>query len=145
MGRARGAHAATARRLQTRRRGGGSRRSRWFDDVVVEEELRAFTKGMTHFPTHHHFDAAGRGDLRCAVTDFGGTPYWAKRLGLKLGPGQDRSYSDEDAVAEARLVIAMHGRLLGVRQLRNADHGRLASVVQRHGGAKRFAELHGLA
>lgn len=145
MGRARGQHAAAARRLSTRRGGGTPRPWKWFDDVALEEELRAFTKDMSYFPTRREFNAAHRGDLRCAVADFGGTHYWADRLGLALRPGQDRAYSDDDAVAEARLVIAKHGGLMGARRLRNAGHGRLASVVQRHGGAKRFVELHGLA
>jgi hypothetical protein len=100
---------------------------------------------MVFFPTRKEFDAAGRPDLRCAVSDFGGTLYWADRLGLELRPGQDRNYTVADAVVEARAVVAERGHLIAVRRLREDGHGLLASVVQRYGGSRRFSERYDLS
>jgi hypothetical protein len=119
----------------------------WSDDAEIERALRQFTDGRSHFPTRSEFDQAGKQDLRCAVTDYGGSEYWAARLGLALTERQQasRPYNDDDAIADARTVIAAnHGRLPGARVLRAAGYGRLATKVQDAGGARRFCVLHGL-
>lgn len=118
---------------------------RWDDDdCALHSELEQFTAGRTVFPSRADFAAAWRTDLRCAVAKKG-TAYWAAQLGLTLAPRQDKTpYGEVDAIRDARRVIASHGQLPGVRGLRALGYGRLASVVQAVGGARRFSALHRL-
>lgn len=146
MGRGAGEPNENVPRRPTRRRQTRSVAWVWTDDAEIERALRQFTDGCSHFPTRREFDRAGKQDLRCAVTDYGGCEYWATRLGLALTPRQQasRPYSDDDAVADARNIVADGGHLPGVRRLRAAGYGRLATKVQAAGGALRFRRLHEL-
>jgi hypothetical protein len=118
----------------------------WANDRVLEDALRAFTAGRSTFPTRREFDTAGRGDLRSAVTDYGGVPYWAERLGLSVSPRQlsREPFDMATAVAQAMAVIDDEGFLPGARTLRGQGLGRLATVVQAAGGARAFSRAHGL-
>lgn len=115
-------------------------------DAKLETELRAFTAGRTTFPTRREFDSASRADLRCAVANRGGAVPWAARLGLALTPSQlaHLPYEEDEAVDDARRVIAKVGRLPGSAKLRRMGYGRLARAVQVAGGARRFCAVHAL-
>jgi hypothetical protein len=142
VGRARGQRLAVERRPPRRR--GGRRPYRWPDEAI-EAELRAFVHGRDEFPTLTEFDDAGRADLRAAVTDHGGVPFWAKRVGLPVPEARERrSYSDDDAVRDAAAVIAKYGRLPGEPTLRRLGYARLATAVRRAGGAAAFCRRHGI-
>jgi hypothetical protein len=107
--------------------------------------LRRFTRGRTTFPTLAEFDAAGRTDLRSAVTDYGGVRYWATRLGLDLPAHRHHTtYSIDDALEDARSVVARLGYLPGEPTLRRLGMNRLATVVRASGGARKFAEQYNL-
>ena len=144
MGRGRQRATAFAKRLSSRRRG-TRYPSQWPDDRTLQRELEAFTAGRSFFPTQREFNRADRADLRAAVTDLGGTAYWAERLGLPIRSRQDKTpYTEADALRDAQRVITEHGRLPGVRKLRALGYARLASAVQAAGGASRFSLLHNL-
>jgi hypothetical protein len=57
-----------------------------------------------------------------------------------LRAGQDRRpYGAEEAVADARNIVAEYGRLPNVRALRAADYPRLATFISTNcGGTARF-------
>jgi hypothetical protein len=80
------------------------------------------------------------------VAKQGGPDRWAARLGLTLAASQvaHRPYGDDEAVDDARKVIAKIGRLPGAAKLRRMGYGRLATAVQAAGGARRFCQLHAL-
>lgn len=147
MGRAR-------RGIATARADGGSsdrfgtwrRPWRWSDGRLRAELERFCREGAyTTFPTQRQFDQAGRADLRHAVRVYGGTVYWAKQIGLPLASRQDREpYTSDDAIRDASEVVAELGYLPGVPVLRRMGRNRLATAVQRAGGAARFGRQHGL-
>lgn len=146
MGRARNTTAWAAAERRTTRRCPDGRRSttRWTDEVLAVE-LAAFCEDRRTFPTLEQFEVAGRGDLRQAVKDFGGTPYWAERLGVALGPGQDRNvpYELTDVLADTREVIGQFGRLPNSIVIRKAGFGRLSTFIEKFGGTRRFLAEHG--
>lgn len=99
----------------------------------------------TDWPSRTQFIARGRYDLYLAVRDHGGHLYWARRVGARLSSAQlPRGVPEEVLVEEARVLVAQEGRLPNQERLRLMGHPRLATAVQRAGGAKRFAEKHGL-
>lgn len=145
-----GGHAAWAERFglprapvvappEKRARHGGTRK--WTDERL-EAALREFIGERPYFPTAEEFERAGRHDLRNAVKKYGGTVRWAARLGKVLGTGQDRRpYGREDAVRDARKLIAEHGHLPGTEAVRQLGYPRLATFIQvQSGGTKRFIE-----
>lgn len=145
MGRARNTTAwAAVERRATRRDIAARRPTRWTDDVLAAE-LAAFCKDRKTFPTLEEFEAAKRGDLRQAVKDFGGTPYWAERLDVVLGPGQDRNipYALCDALADSRELIGRFGRLPNSIFIRKEGFGRLSTFIEKCGGTRRFLSEHG--
>jgi hypothetical protein len=76
-------------------------RTPW-DDARVEQELRAFTAAVGHFPTSGDLRAAGRNDLMCATTKRGGLLAWSKRLGLDRRRSTcDFAWEGEEAFAAA--------------------------------------------
>lgn len=144
MGRAQGRPAATsANELRVSpRRAGGRRPYRWTLETL-HAELEVFCAGRTSFPTSREFNAAGRGDLRQAVSDIGGAAHWAEAIGLPLTAGQHREpYSFEDARADAFKLLGQHAlqELPNAHAIRAAGFPRLATYVQRNGGVKRFMQ-----
>jgi len=136
MGRARGELAAAG--TSHGRRGP----YKWTPDRV-EEELEEFLADRTTWPTADEFNAAGHRALLAAVERSpSGIGYWANRLGCELAPMQDRApYPLHVALAEARELIAAHGKLPNIMRLRELGHPRLAYLVQKSGGAKAFRPL----
>jgi len=144
--------ARAARRLPSRTAGRESQRI-WSDALIRSElelylEVRVPEPGREHyFPTSKELAAVGLDNLRGAIRDHGGAAYWAAQLDCELDPRQERTpYSEADALAEARVVVAALGYLPGSNQIRR-DFGlhRLASLLRRNGGAKVFAEKHRLS
>jgi hypothetical protein len=89
--------------------------------------------------------SANRYALWMAVRDHGGHLYWAQRLGKSLRSAQQpRDMAIDELIAQAREVIAQHGRLPNQERLRILGYARLATAVKRAGGAQRFVEEHGL-
>jgi hypothetical protein len=129
-----------------RRDGSTTRRGpyRWTTETL-EQELRAFGGAGREFPTLVELDAAGRSDLRAAVTVYGGCTRWAARLGLPLPTTRLRQpYSEDEMREEARRIVVALGRLPGERALRQLGHPRLATAVRHAGGARAFCARHGL-
>lgn len=131
MGRARGPQGAAADGVE--RRGG----RRYWTPERLETALCEYIGDGEYFPTAVELEADGRSDIRHALKRLGGHSEWARRLGLPLRPGQDREpYSLEDAVRDARALVAAHGSLPGMRPIRREGYPRLASYIQwRHGGS----------
>lgn len=147
MGRAQGGiRTGAAQRRATQRRQTRSAPGRWYDDDVLETALRDFTRGRGTWPSRREFAAANKTDLYCAAVAYGGVAYWAGRLGLSLTARQlaKMTYTHDEAVTDARLVVATLGYLPGSRRLRAMGLGRLATAVQSAGGAGRFAAHHQL-
>lgn len=136
MGRARGGQQLATRRPSRRT---GARGPYKRSDPQLEADLRLFIGDGTRFPTLNDFDSAGRHDLRAAVTELGGVPYWAEVLGCELESSRRREpYTEDDAMRDARAVIAQEGRLPGECALRALGYGRLATRVRQAGGARVF-------
>lgn len=117
---------------------------KWTEERI-EEELLEFVTG-DEWPSQAEFVREGRQDLVGAVSRTGGVVFWARKLGLKLRPEQDRTpYSDRHAKADAEVFIERHGYLPSARRLRE-EHGevRLARAVRRAGGTKAFLRRVGL-
>lgn len=100
--------------------------------------------GRETFPTRAEFEAQHREDLWDAIKVRGGSRLWASRLGVRLDERQKPGLSDEQAVAQAREVIAQLGRLPNEKQLRRMGRLKLASYVAAAGGSRRFSEIHEL-
>jgi hypothetical protein len=119
-------------------------RRRW-TPKTIHAELRAYAAGMEHFPTAAQMEADGRGDLRRAIRNYGGTKHWAEKVGLSLRPGQDRApYDTDDAVADARRLVAERGELPGMDKIRALGYPRLASFIHWRCGSStsRFIAEH---
>lgn len=144
MGRAQGQPAATnAKGLRVSPRRAGARKPYRWTLETLQTELEVFCAGRASFPTSREFNAAGRGDLRQAVTDIGGTAHWAEVIGLPLTAGQHREpYSFEDARADAFELLGQRAlrELTNAHAIRAAGFPRLATFVQRNGGVKRFMQ-----
>src|SRR4051794_3119659 len=82
LGRGRGGRAHVFAAERRRSRSSGQRGFYRWTDEQLEAQLRVFTAGMAEFPPLNELTAAGRGDLRSAVTDHGGVAYWAERIEL---------------------------------------------------------------
>lgn len=107
----------------------------------METALRELCAEREFFPTAAELEAAGRHDVRMALKKFGGHAEWAQRLGLPLRPGQDRTpYGAEDAVRDARLLMAELGPLPNMHAVRAHGYPRLASYIKLHhrGSVKDF-------
>jgi hypothetical protein len=80
------------------------------------------------------------------VANHGGPDRWAARLGLALKPSQlaHRPYREDEALDDARQVIATIGWLPGAAKLRRMGYGRLATAVKNARGAERFCASHAL-
>jgi hypothetical protein len=129
---------------ERRQRQAPRRRHRWTDERVVRE-LREFVAGRDTFPSRPQFEAAGRGDLWNAIRRHGGSALWAPRVGLSLREAQHRqALSAEEAVSQAKTVIAEDGYLPGSTKLRALGYPKLATYIYFAGGAKRFCFRHGL-
>jgi len=111
----------------------------------IEEELLDFIPG-DEWPSQAEFAQRGRLDLAGAVGRNGGVVYWARKLGFKLRPAQDRTpYSDLHARTDAAAFIKQHGYLPSPRRLREQyGEDRLARAVRRAGGTKAFLRFAGL-
>lgn len=147
MGRAsnRNLAASEHERRPPRRRPSRSEAPYRWNDEALDRELRDFVGERDSMPTRTEFEQAERNDLRAAVRDFGGTAYWAHRLAIRLGPGQEReAYRVEDALEEARAVYEQEGLLPNTKRLRALGFNRLASFIAKEGGVARFARNHGL-
>lgn len=143
MGRGDG-HQGPERLRRPARRGQRRGPQRW-SDQELERELLAFLAGRKDWPTNSEFTAADRTNLAAAVSAYGGARYWAARLGCRIRPAQDRRpYSEEELVAEARLLIARYGRLPGIKRLQALGHGRLATAVRAARGSDNFSRQQGL-
>lgn len=146
-----GGHAEAGAPVRRPTRRVGSTLSRWRSDDELREELAVFLArreeltGRRDWPSFTELSAAGRGDLRAAIRDFGGAPYWAHEFGLELRPGQERSpYGEADALVDAKRCIAEHGKLQSPKTVRRLGYPRLASYLQIRGGTKRFVAKHSL-
>lgn len=107
----------------------------------IDEELRAFCGDRSTWPTVNEFRAAGRADLIAAARRYGGQDVWAQRLGLGLADVQIRpGLTHDEAVKQARQVVAELGRLPGAPLLRKAGYPKLATYVMNHGGSQRFTD-----
>jgi hypothetical protein len=131
------------------KRGGaaGERRAarRWSEDAIAVQ-LRAFLAERREWPTVDEFNAAGLRGLYLAMLNGRGVPYWAARTGVSLRYGQGgRQYTVDDAIRDAKVVIAACGRLVNEKKLRALGYGRLAEAVARVGGARAFVDAHRLA
>jgi len=115
----------------------------WSDDHLHAELLR-YVSGREHFPTKREFLRDGEERLWVAMRNHGGYAYWAHEVGLPLKPPR-RALTDEEAVAQARELIAREGRLPNTTRLAELGYRKLRVAVQRAGGSARFCELHGLA
>lgn len=146
MGRGRAAHhVLEAAHRRPPRRTGRRTPYRWTDEAL-EAALRRFVAGRREFPTFSEFDAAGRTDLRSAVSELGGIEFWANRIGLPVPPGRrPAAYDTAAAVRDARAAMGeAGGRLPGEARLRRMGYPRLATRVRQAGGAARFAAAHNL-
>jgi hypothetical protein len=123
----------------------GSRRRAPWTDERIEQELRRFTTERSSWPTQREFEQAGLGHLAKAVSRRYGATHWARVLGLELRPSQDKEpFTEEDAVKQARAIIAQLGHLPGANKLRQLGYSRLATVVLHAGGGDAFCRMHGL-
>ena len=137
-------HPRAARRRTTGPRGARGP-YRWTPEAI-ERDLRAVVSARGGLPTLAQLDALGRSDLRCAISDNGGLAHFAQRLNLPLPDTRARPrYTDEDALVDARRLIAEHAGLPGERTLRQLGHHRLATRVRNEGGAKAFVRKHNLS
>lgn len=129
MGRASGQHNLLA--AANRGSGGQQSAARRWDDKRLRAELKALVEQLDCFPSYNQLSAMGREDLRCALKRNGGSGWWARELGVALGPGQDRSrYTRKDATRDAEAVIAELGYLPSTTRLRALGYPRLASYAE---------------
>src|SRR4051794_15656964 len=79
---------------------------RWTDEIL-RAELEVFTRDHATFPSRRHFEGAGRLDLWDAIKVRGGVRRWAMAIGMPLLASQEPGLSEDEAVAQAREVIAL--------------------------------------
>ncbi len=88
---------------------------------------------------------AGRSDLRHAIAETGGVRFWAREMGLQLGPHQlGEAAREADLVGDARRVIAELGYLPGANKLRQLEMRDLAIAVLGAGGSRAYCRRNGL-
>lgn len=76
------------------------KRRRWSEEEI-ERELREFAGGRDRFPSYSEFQEAGLMKLYSAASRYGGTAYWAQRLGLEPAEGRlRRRWEREEAMVE---------------------------------------------
>jgi hypothetical protein len=121
---------------------------------ALASEIRdlAVLHGWTTFPTTEQLRAVRRSGLIRRINQAGGVKAVAEMTGLALTTpqvqsaiGERRKYSDREAVADARAVIAEEGFLFGANKLRQLGYPQLAYRVLQAGGATAFCRKHGLA
>lgn len=107
----------------------------------VSSELKQFVGDRNELPTAAELNAAGRADLRRAMRLLGDAAFWAEELGLRLRPGQDRRpYTAADARRDLEAVMGAVGTVPHAGAIRELGYPRLASYVERHGGAAAVLE-----
>lgn len=118
--------------------GGAPRSRRYWTDDRIEAELASLLEGRDTWPLHEEFAAYGLRGLAMAVSRYGGISYWAERMGVRLGTGQNRShYTEYNARLDTEEVIGRLGFLPNVNRIRAEGFGRLASFINRRGGGVR--------
>jgi len=115
-------------------------------DDWIEPELRRVCQGRERFPTAAELERLGHTRLRYALRRRG-VIYWAERIGLPLGRGQDRArpFTEADALAEVQAIVAAQGSVPHPDVLRKAGHPRLASYLEKRGGVRAFCAKHGIS
>lgn len=117
---------------------------RWTEERIFAD-LQRVLAGRQDWPKVAEFRAAGAMRLYKAVIQHGGIPYWAERMGFRLGIGQgDKRYLHEDAARDATAVVARCGYVPNAKKLRELGFRALANFLDHNGGYKRFCEQHGL-
>lgn len=115
---------------------------KWTDERI-EQELRSLVaENGGRFPTRVELESRGLHGLRHALKRRG-VGYWAGRIGVGLGAGQDREpYGIEDARRDIDRVVAELGRLPGAPALRQLGYPRLATLVAGSGGVAKFCATY---
>jgi hypothetical protein len=113
---------------------------RWTRTRVLSE-LKQFVGERQVLPTAAELNAAGRADLRRAMRLWGDAAFWAAELGVRLRPGQDRrAYTTAEAQRDFEAVLASVGAVPHAGAIRRLGYARLASYVERRGGAAAVLE-----
>jgi hypothetical protein len=111
-------------------------RRRWTHDRI-EAELSALLAQRSTWPNQEEFAQYGLRGLAMAVSRYGGITYWAERMGVRTRPGQRRGgYDERQARLDTEELIARLGYLPNARRIRAEGFPRLASLVNRRGGAR---------
>lgn len=113
----------------------------------IDRELRLALRDRPDWPPVREWEAAGKGALYAAVCRCGGPDYWAARLGVeKLDRLGRKPYSDDQARADAEVLIERLGHLPGPKRMRQEGFSRLASwVTKRYGSTENYARSVGLS
>jgi hypothetical protein len=113
----------------------------------VRNELAAFLVDRETWPTMAEFQACGRGELRRAVTRFGGMELWAGRFGLPLSNlrGPHRTWTDVRIEAALRELIGEGDQWPRRREFSAAGLDGCYAAMWRGVGAEGWARRMGVA
>lgn len=114
----------------------------------IEQELRRFLRGRTHWPSRRAFDEAGLSSLLTALYRRGGPDYWARRMGMQRtvrpGGAGRRIWTDERLRHELGGFCSGRTTWPPQRVFREAGRERLYRAASLYGGVGYWADQIGL-
>jgi hypothetical protein len=134
-------------RVSVGRRSAG-RRGRPWDEESIRDELAAFLRGRTVWPTCAEFAIGGLKGLRDVLPRFGGPERWAREMGLEGGerpPGGVRRWTD--LAIRSTLATFLEGRSEWPTygEFRHAGLGGLYEKLVHEGLLERWTKEMGFA
>jgi hypothetical protein len=122
-------------------------REKW-TDARIRAGLLVALRGKQDWPTTRHFERAGHGLLRDAVTATGGPARWAREMGINLPAGQrtpERLWTDTRIKEEVLRLAAGKKQWPGSKKFQDAGLGGLYQTITRNHARERIATELGLS
>lgn len=122
------------------------RQLRWTKERV-QNELAEFLAGRDTWPTMSEFSACGKGQLRRAVTRFGGMEHWAGLFGLPLSNfrGPHLAWPESRIDAELRALIGVRSAWPRRREFTAAGLDGCYAAIWRGAGVAAWAKRMGVS
>jgi hypothetical protein len=110
----------------------------------IEREFRAWRGDEMCWPSYEEFLLAGRLRLYGQILGWGGSGYWARRIGCESAP-RVTLWSDEAIAAGLRPILRGREVWSAKAEFERLGLGGLRRAVIRNGGIARWAKLSGLS
>src|SRR3989344_717282 len=112
----------------------------YWTEKTVTRELKTISRRIGKFPNLSYLDKTNRNDLRAAITKYGGTYYFAKKLGYELSKKRKGYWTEKRILSELKAICRKIGRFPNQAYLTKIGKKPLHSQIIQKGGVHYFAK-----